>query len=357
MTHGEELLEGPRGRRLCLQLALDLSQDLWSPVMHLAGSLDPGMGTSRAHLVARFDDDPPTLVREAPRPPAVADVARLLGRVDPTAVDDHRVHRAFAESVAAARGWQGPDGEDIMAALPEIRDALLPLAGQVMGTPLGRSLRAPRQPSQWHISFRGAEDPVRLLGDPGGELEAWAAATRAEEERAHHDRPADPRAPYGITWWSHAERLLQTVTRIPEALDLVEDAPGEEAATAVSVRGLGRTFEIETAEDWASLCRDHPLDVTASRRHSWFAVAGRDGPWVIPDWQSVAGIWDAVHLTDLAYLRTATSCIDVDGTRASVIAGWNPGTTIWLTDVAREWIEPRQHWRRSVDDAAWVPAH
>lgn len=63
---------------------------------------------------------------------------------------------------------------------------------------------------------------------------------------------------------------------------------------------------------------------------------------MVPDWEQVAGQWDAVHLTTLGYLSGATRALPVDTDTATMIAGWNPDTTIWLTDTIREWDEPRQ---------------
>ncbi|MNL69614.1 hypothetical protein D3C87_1944960 [compost metagenome] len=97
------------------------------------------------------------------------------------------------------------------------------------------------------------------------------------------------------------------------------------------------------------------MEVTASRRHDWFRVTGRDGRWLIPDWERVAQRWDAVHLTTLGYLSSATMLIDIDSEYATVIAGWGPDSTIWLTDAAREWSEPRQQWNRLDHENSWTP--
>ncbi|MHA7144537.1 hypothetical protein ACX80U_07430 [Arthrobacter sp. TmT3-37] len=351
------LLEGPRGRRLCLELALLLAPDLRSPVMRLAGALDPASGTSRVTLVlAASDDDGLAMHPGRPDAATPAGVAARIASINPGDISDSRILDAFGQSVGAARGWQEPDGEDVLAALPVIRESLLPVAGRVLASTTGPWLASARRTVQWHLDWHVPEDPVHLPGSPREALAAWARSARAEEERARHDRPSDPRAPYSGTWWSLPEGLLQTVGNIPAALDLVEDAAGEEFATAVPVRGGGRTFEVAVEEDWAALCREYPLDVTASRRHDWYRTTGRAGGWVIPDWERVAADWDAVHLSALGYLRCATRALRVEADTASVIAGWNPDTTVWLTDVARESVEPRQAWQRHQDTMAWAPA-
>ncbi|GAB3269784.1 hypothetical protein [Arthrobacter pigmenti] len=185
-------------------------------------------------------------------------------------------------------------------------------------------------------------------------MKEWGRNERAEELSAARERPADPRTNWSGSWWSIPLGLIQTVGQIPAGLDLVEDSLGWEHATVIPVRGVGRTYEVHSVDDWVWLCRAYPLEVTASRRHDWFRVTGRDGRWVIPDWERVAVEWDAVHLTVMGYLSSATRILQVDADTATVIAGWDPDSTIWLTDSAREWDGPRQEWHRSFNDEGWT---
>lgn len=76
--------------------------------------------------------------------------------------------------------------------------------------------------------------------------------------------------------------------------------------------------------------------------------------------------WDAVHLTTLAYLETAGRVLAVPGDGAAagaagepitLLGGWNPGATLWLTDEVRVAGEPSQRWaHRDRDDGyrAWT---
>jgi hypothetical protein len=250
-------------------------------------------------------------------------------------LDSELVQAALARSVDAARYWQEPDGEDVLADLPIVTAALLPIAEQVLALPDIQWFWQPRRVEQWAIDWRSSNGPAPLPKNPRQTLTEWGREERAGEVRAARERPRDPRANVSGTWWSIPHGLLHTVGQVPAALSLVEDALGWEQATTVPVRGAGRTLEIGTADDWISLCRSFPLEVTASRRHDWFRVTGRHGRWVIPDWEQVAGEWDAVHLSVLGYLTGATRPLTVDAETATVIAGWAPDSTIWLTDVAR----------------------
>lgn len=130
---------------------------------------------------------------------------------------------------------------------------------------------------------------------------------------------------------------------------------GGDAATAIQLTGEAATFEVTCAEDWATLCRAFPLEVTASRRHDWYRVTGRAGVWVVPDWARVAGRWDAVHLSVAGYLSAATRIIDVEPDVASMIAGWSPDTTVWLADVLvaaapQHW----ESWTRTSCEGPWA---
>ena len=82
------------------------------------------------------------------------------------------------------------------------------------------------------------------------------------------------------------------------------------------------------------LCTEFPVEVTAQKRHDWYSTTGRVGRWIIPDWPRVAEHYDGVHLTVCGYLAAAGTAITVDDATASVIAGWAPDGTCWLTDTA-----------------------
>lgn len=348
-ANAEALLEGPRGRRLCLELAADLHQDLASAVFSLSYDLDPGKGTSviRFGLVTGETGEPD----ETPSP---KDVAGLLASLDAFNLTEEQLSAALEGSVRTAYYWQPPDGTDVLAALPVIRAALVPLAERIMATPSAQEWRQARRTEQWAVDWRSPQDPAPLPQNPSSTLQRWAQEIRAEEVQAARERPEDPRANWSGSWWSAPLGLIRSVGRIPAALDLVEDAMGWEDATVIPVHGRGRTFEIRTADDWRFLCRTYPLEVTASRRHDWFQTTGRNGRWVIPDWQQVAADWDAVHLTALGYLSSATRALDVDAGTASVIAGWDPDSTLWLTDVAHEGSDHRQFWHRDAQGEPWA---
>ncbi len=348
ITDAEMLLAGPRGRRMCLEVAMDVSTDIGSAVFWLAYELDPGKGTSRVMLTATadgVDDHLPT--------PSMTDFLTAVGSLDPSLMDDDVIDRALAQAVDTSRPWQEPDGEDVLAGLPEVRAALAPIARHLVALPSTQWWSQDRQGEQWAIDWQSPDDPAPLGRQAARTLSTWASAARAEEERAEKERPRDPTALLSGTWWSFPQGTLQSVGRIPLGLDLIEDSFGWEHAITIPLRGVGRTYEIRGEDAWVSLCRAYPLEVTASRRHDWFRCTGRDGEWVIPDWEKVAQHWDAVHLTALAYLGSANRVLRVDADTATVIAGWNPDTTIWLTDSAREADGPRAQWRRPTYQDPW----
>ena len=117
----------------------------------------------------------------------------------------------------------------------------------------------------------------------------------------------------------------------------------------VPVPASARVLELTGPAVWADLAAAHPLEVTASRRHDWWRATGWDGDWLVPDWAAIAEEHDAVHLTVDGYLSTAGRALAVRGTRArTVLAGWHPDATWWLTDV-RDVGEPTD-WRRRDDE-------
>ncbi|MET3902266.1 hypothetical protein [Paenarthrobacter sp. 4246] len=345
----EQLLSGPRGRRLCLELAMELDQDIRIAAFHLGYNLDSGAGKSRRMLtmVSSGETPPP------PPEPTVNELAALITSLDLKGITNALVQRALQRSVDTARYWQEPDGEDVLAATDAITEPLAHVARSVVGSPATASWDQKAQPAQWAIDWGSANDPTPLPRNPQHTLAEWARKERGMEIRAAKERPQDPHANFSGEWWSIPHGLIQTVARIPEGLSLVEDSLGWAEATTIPVSGTDRILEIRTEEDWTKLCRAFPLEVSASRRHDWFRTTGRHGRWVIPDWEQAATEWDAVHLTVAGYLSLAGRAIRVSEHTASVIAGWDPGSTIWLTDVARESELPRQHWHRPHNDEQW----
>ncbi|MFP7834673.1 hypothetical protein [Marisediminicola sp. LYQ134] len=259
---------------------------------------------------------------------------------------------ALQASVDSARYWQEPDGEDVLTTTRDVRAALNQLAQMISEHSLARWWTAPVDiDSQWFVLFDGMKAPV--AGDVEGALERWRTEIGAEEERAQRERPIDPAASWGGSWWSIPPRsLLSTTRRLsagkvandvgiptdlgPAGLHLVEDAMFDHAAVhrALVPEGL-RIYEIDGPAALAELCAQYPFEVTASRRHDWFRTTGVDRRWVIPDWQRVAADFDGVHLTVAGYLETAGRDIRVTDDLSTVLAGWDPDQTWWLTDRVR----------------------
>lgn len=355
--HSELLTIGPRGRRLCLELACTWDEPLVQAVFDRGYELDPGKGTSVKRLMAfppgtsQVEIDAARAAEEARPVPTVGDVARLLEQVDLPGAGPSSVSlgRALAESVASAMYWQPPAGEDVLAGKPELDAGLVRIATW-LAPHVPDWWRAPMAPEQWTIGWWGhdpreATQSVTRSREETVADEERAAAQRRENRVEYPEegwsptpglRPSDIDAPISGTWWSFPDGVFSTraVDGVPVGLDLTEDADVDGVSVApVQAPESPRVLEIDTPHDWVDLCRVHPLDVTASRRHDWYRVTGRDGDWVIPDWAAVAEDYDAVHLTTAAYLAGATRALEVDQRLATMIAGWGPDATVWLRPV------------------------
>lgn len=154
---------------------------------------------------------------------------------------------------------------------------------------------------------------------------------------------------------------------------MVEDDVGIEEvhARALRLREGVRVYEVHDAAAWCDLVAAHPRSVTFSRRHDWWRATGWDGAWVLPDWASVAQAWDGVHVSVRGYLAVSGRLLattvgrevvgaDVEGVRSgaarTLLAGWSPGQTYWLTDVVAEVGDPVL-WCSRDDDypLRWTP--
>ncbi|KQQ20967.1 hypothetical protein ASF48_10460 [Rathayibacter sp. Leaf299] len=338
----DTLLSGPRGRRLCLEVAMRADPAVRTAAFLASLAID--QGTS-----ARFTSSDGDLGESEAPDPEPEEVAAAIEALPGGAVPDDVLREGLCASVDSAWYWQEADGQDVLASLPAVRSALVRVAEDVLASPVAAEWTRPRGSEQWAVDWRPDSGRPLPVG-AAALLEEWATDLRADEEL---ERPTDPQARFSGTWWSLPLRLLQTQSRIEDLLELVEDSAGLDAATVIPVVGGGRTLEIGSAADWAELCRAHPAEVTASRRHDWYRVTGWEGRWLIPDWQRVAADWDAVHLTTLGYLSAATRLIPVGDDHGSVIAGWAPDSTLRLTDSAREADGPRQQWVRPMGEDRW----
>lgn len=118
-----------------------------------------------------------------------------------------------------------------------------------------------------------------------------------------------------------------------------EDDFGESEARVYPATGaLGpvRVWEVDCAQDWIDLVSIAPVDVTRGRGSDW----GRYGPkrrWEIPDWEVIAGSFDAVHLTVNGYLDLSCVPLETPSGALSMIAGWGPDVTVWLKKPPLRW--------------------
>jgi hypothetical protein len=368
----DQLLAGPRGRRLCLEFAAragenrgGIAEELRLAVFYASYDLDPGKGRSVVMMTASsFDttDEAEQTSASATLPdPSPENVARLLDTVPLAEPDDRVLMLSLAAAVDSARYWQEPDGSDVLAATPVVRAALERVAATIVAArSAGWWREALDTNEQWKVTFTETASFAPETPSSATEiLTHWRTAQLNEERDAARERPADPTANWGGTWWSKPPSALTRTTRAlathgPAGLLLVEDALGWQSATAnrIDIPHDLRIYEIDGPDAWAELCARYPMVVTASRRHDWYRTTGRDAEWLIPDWTQVQQSFDAVHLTVGGYLATAGRAIDVGDGRATVLAGWDPDQTYWLRDVACG-ASSAQHWIFNAEDDAW----
>ncbi|MGC5027786.1 hypothetical protein ACLQ3K_23790 [Tsukamurella sp. DT100] len=341
----EQLMAGPRGRQVCVETPSFTDPALTRARFELRHHLDPGP-TVRLRI-GDGDDEPIDVSAEM-----IALKEALASVCD---VEEHFVHLALETAVEQAMYWQEPEGAQILAARPEIAPEINGIADLIAKSPIAQWWTDPMAADQFQVRREGWREGARLPA--GSVLTTWAEDTRSEEARAAVERPSDPRAAYSAIWWScPPHQLIQTCSAqacVPTGLYLVEDGLGETRATVHGVSGAGRVLEIDSAAVWADLCREYPLEVTASKRHDWYRTTGlADTRWVMPDWAAVAQEYDAVHLQVGAYLAASGTAIEVEPGVHSVIAGWAPGDTFWLTDAVE--VEPRGRiFVKDRDDDLW----
>lgn len=318
-------LAGPRGRRLCWEL--------------LGGV--HGWAAERGRTAAEAEQFAAALTPDV--------VVRSLH-----ALDERRLIAAFADSVAWARYWQAPDDIDQALGNPDVASALRPVAATVShaapawwGAPVDLD-------AQRAVTWMDPHFPPLSLDGAAGKLRQWEEAIQEDEQRK---RPHDVRARYSGRWWSTPALcgLAKSTRALPGLgavhLALVEDEMGWEEAFCQGLQPTRppRVYELTGPVDWQGLVNRYSLEVTRSRRHDWWRATGVDGRWFIPDYLAASRDYDALHLSARGYLTTAGQPYPVDG-GATLLAGWDPDVTYWLTDCLTA-VGPATRWRREPGSA------
>jgi hypothetical protein len=284
------------------------------------------------------------------------ELAACVARTDLDSIvahaDELTLLAALVESVETAMYWQEPDDEDLALADQTVRDALLPVSQAVITAPAAGWWSAPAGTArQQYVEWLApAGSPPSVTGATA-ELAAWRAGLTGEEQTAR-TRPKDLTASLSGHWWSTPvpSQLLSTTRSLPGigavGLALVEDGLGWKEARCwpMEPQTGARIYEISRPAEWAELVARYPVDVTNCRRHDWWRATSWDGHWLIPDFAAVAEDYDAVHVSMAGYLATAGRALPIDDA-CTVLAGWDPGQTYWLTDMltlagsATNWVK------------------
>lgn len=361
MITAADLLEGPRGRRFSLELLRAGAGT--SPAAHRLGDLlfwaDVHLTRDQGREVGLWGltlDDSGAVTTTTPDTlpmPTLTDIAAALDAVVPAAPTPEHVVDALERTAESALWWQERDATDDLLARPELRAPLHRLAVLTAASPVVQRLGDPPA-EHWTVAFDGdhAGRPAVPIHEA---LVGWADRVRADQE-AGTDGPASGE------WWTTPPWPAPQTTPAPFAdlgplaLWAVEDSFGWQRAEVLEAPDgrTNRTVVVDRPEDWADLCRRFPLDVGATtRRWDWGVATGRDGAWVMPDWSAVAAAVDVVELTVAGWFRCSGLAVPVDGGRASVVAGWTPGSRYWLAESGPERGAPST-WTRDQNQGSWT---
>lgn len=315
------LLDGPQGRILCWLVADELGFERHGRYRLRV----PSFENSAAALAALEG--------------VLAEVdLGVLGASDALTLCGH-----LAQAVDRAAYWQPPDEIAPMLATEQVRAALAPVAGALADAPGAR---------WWGSGLVGDQQVLIEWMHPGapgrpraasGALSLWRARALESEARCRGRNTAAEWWSAPITWagdGNDARRAVVSTTRSLPGLGAVgllldEDSVGWTTARCWPVRAATpvRVAEIYGPGDWLALAEAAPLELTWSRRGTWGECTGEERRWVVPDWQALAEVYDAVHVSVAGYLAAAGRALERADGSATVLAGWNPDETYWLADV------------------------
>jgi hypothetical protein len=325
-VRARDLLAGPRGRELCARLAgidvremyeqLAPSQSV--PLVRAPGPADVSP-EAQAELPGEGDDEqfpPPLPDRDDPLAviPALADVA---------------------EDVSYWGGYPAPDLLDDPVLIARLRPAAdwLSDSGGCRWWWSG-----PDRAAQRYVQWTARDDTAPELGNAAEMLRAADAEADEDERRMSADRHLPAGSGVNGPWWTCPD-VISTTRRLGRLGAVLlagqEDGFGDTNAVIwpFAVASTSRILEIDGPQAWQRLVAAYPRPATATYRHTW-AWTGWDGNWVVPRWTVVARDWDGVHLSVAGYLATAGRALPI-GTARTLLGGWNPDETYWLTDVLR----------------------
>ncbi len=247
--------------------------------------------------------------------------------------------RELAEVAEGACYWGGfPAGADPLDD-PVLRPAIRAMAARLARAEgCGWWWSDIDRSAQEFVQWAARDEPAPVLGQAADTLRNVGLEDDEREKRMNkYLRRSAGKDPHG-EWWTHpfpgAISITRRVGRLgPLLLAGQEDGFGETEAVVwpLAVSDAARIFEVDSSRAWQELVSGYPRPATASYRHTW-AWTGWNGDWLAPRWSAVARDWDGVHLTIAGYLSTAGCPLPV-GTARTMLAGWNPDQTYWLTDV------------------------
>ncbi|MGC4175462.1 hypothetical protein [Demequina sp.] len=287
-----------------------------------------------------------------------ADLSSTLAAA-PAPTHVRQLREALYESFQTAIYWGPRDDRDELSDSPGLADAisayarrveqtqLLEAAFAVTGEQVQVTLSRPQEVSLGEQTLTAHEWRRQLIES----VDSFAAARRGRVGSRVS------RVPLSGAWWSAPVGLPQTsdvwLGGVPVQLFGVEDDRGHELARVTHIANLpGKILEISGPEVWVGLVREFPLDVTELMADTWGKAFPGRGVWHLPDWDAISRRWDAVYLPLSGSLTTAGMALPVGDQVWTVLAGFDAGTTFWLSN------EPQSTgdsvlWRRPSDSAQW----
>ena len=118
-----------------------------------------------------------------------------------------------------------------------------------------------------------------------------------------------------------------------ELLDFVDSGSlsGSATVSRLEVDAAAAVYEVTRPGDWATLVERYPMDATGTHDGEWRYWGGRPGPWFLPDWERVAEDYAGIHVTIGGYLGSSGRALPISS-GYTMLAGWIPDGTLWLTD-------------------------
>ncbi len=221
--------------------------------------------------------------------------------------------------------------------LDELSDVVATVASAIIALPTTEYWWQPVDCARQVFVDWQSPEPENYSGSGGGAIQMMPSSKVEPILEEGRGQAYLPGSWWSVPDWATTSWTVRQLADFP-SLALVKFAdtlfPLENTQAAIrlySVKPGARVLEICSLDDWGQMVEHWPTDVSDSHGAMWKRWFDVDGPWFVPNWNSIRESYDGVHVTVGAIVRSGGLVRPLRRGHTCLI-GWVPDATLWLTD-------------------------